>query len=188
MIFWFCILKDAQKKLKEVEKELKKQIELQPVWDATVKGLHQDLRKRNKEVRDKYNYIEDFQCFNFKYGFISCLDQRGYLDNTCRFVGVFPLSVALGRRLKNSKTYCTSTIYAESHLFHFLKCWQASPINIIFYPILIMNMTGSLWNRYLGTLNASWFQLISKIFSIWEIYGREREVFSNFVHSFNKKA
>ena len=113
-IFWFCIFKDAQKKLKEVEKELKKQIELQPVWDATVKGLHQDLRKRNKEVRDKYNYIEDFQCFNFKYGFISCLDQRGYLDNTCRFVGFFPSLWPLGEDYKIPKCICTSTIYAES--------------------------------------------------------------------------
>ncbi|XP_078326757.1 uncharacterized protein LOC111124018 isoform X6 [Crassostrea virginica] len=49
---------DAQKKLKEVEKELKKQIELQPVWDATVKGLHQDLRKRNKEVEDLKEKLE----------------------------------------------------------------------------------------------------------------------------------
>lgn len=43
--------KDALKKLKESENKLQKQNDLQPLWDSTVKGLHQDLRKRNKEVR-----------------------------------------------------------------------------------------------------------------------------------------
>lgn len=48
MCFFF---KDALKKLKESENKLQKQNDLQPLWDSTVKGLHQDLRKRNKEVR-----------------------------------------------------------------------------------------------------------------------------------------
>lgn len=42
---------DALRKLEDADNKLKKQTELQPVWDSTVKGLHQDLRKRNKEVR-----------------------------------------------------------------------------------------------------------------------------------------
>ncbi|XP_062594828.1 golgin subfamily A member 4-like [Saccostrea cucullata] len=50
--------KDALKKLKEADNKLKKHEDLQPVWDSTVKGLHQDLRKRNKEVDDLKDKLE----------------------------------------------------------------------------------------------------------------------------------
>ncbi|XP_056012294.1 golgin subfamily A member 4-like isoform X5 [Ostrea edulis] len=50
--------KDALRKLEDADNKLKKQTELQPVWDSTVKGLHQDLRKRNKEVDDLKDKLE----------------------------------------------------------------------------------------------------------------------------------
>lgn len=58
---FFFFFKDALKKLKESENKLQKQNELQPLWDSTVKGLHQDLRKRNKEVRGQM--IQPYTCF-----------------------------------------------------------------------------------------------------------------------------
>ncbi|XP_061183808.1 trichohyalin-like isoform X2 [Saccostrea echinata] len=50
--------KDALRKLKEADNKLKKHEDLQPVWNSTVKGLHQDLRKRNKEVDDLKDKLE----------------------------------------------------------------------------------------------------------------------------------